>query len=141
METLTQALISAFLLVLTTGLPLGLLLFRTWANAKIVSMEAATLDAKASRLAEAAKRGAGQVLVQMQASQVDASRAMSEIRETASSVVSNVLTKNFADTVQELGGTSDTVAGMIQGELGKLLANHGPVLTTERAGNVVSEGA
>jgi hypothetical protein len=121
MEAVTNALVTALLAVLTTAVPILIYLFRAWANAKVVAMEAATLATKATLLAEATKRAAGQVYVEMQSTQAG-TKALTAVREAASSVVSDVVTSNFQDTLAQLGGSASTVAGMVSGELGRMLA-------------------
>jgi hypothetical protein len=130
-EPLTEALTTALLAVLTTAVPLALMLFRSWANAKIVAMEAATLAQKATLLAEATKRAAGQVFAEMESAATTVPDRVTAVRMDTTARVSRTVAANFDETLQKLGGSAATVAGMVQGELGKLLALASPAPAPE----------
>jgi hypothetical protein len=107
-------LLQAGIALATAALPViaGKLWF--WLDEKI---KASALE----RLADAAKRGAGQVIAEM-AAQPATAAAVANLQAAVVAAAAETIATSFSGTLAKLGGTRETVSRMVTGELGKLLA-------------------
>jgi hypothetical protein len=73
-----------------------------------------------NRLADAAKRGAGDILLAI-GNDPATMEASAALRDRLVSTIAAKLSDSFAPTLKKQGGTVTTVEGMIRGELGKMI--------------------